>query len=684
MKSRRRAKTATEHLPANKVLWILVIQAAVVLPHVLHLPSWILVAALCAGIWRYHATRRQWRAPGMVLRTLLIGIGAGTVYAAYGTLFGRDAGVAMIVLMLALKLLELNRRRDVVVFVLLGYFLALTNFLYSQSVFMATYIFAVGVLLTSALATVQDSSWQVHPGRQLRIAATLMLQAAPVAVLLFLLFPRISGPLWGLPEDAHSGTTGLSEQMSPGSVSHLARSNAVAFRVQFHQPAPPTASMYWRGPVLERYDGRTWSDADRRSPVRRIDSGGGPTVDYQITLEAHDTPWLLALDVPLYAPADATLTNDYAVRAREPVRERKRYRLRSRLPAGTGIGTGLSDQDRQQALQLPAGTEPRTRELASELAAAHDQPEAIVDAALMRFFDLNYVYTLEPPLLGPTNPVDQFLFETRRGFCEHYAGAFVVLMRAAGVPARVVTGYQGGERNPTDDYWIVRQSDAHAWAEVWLVGTGWVRVDPTAAIAPQRIEYGIEAALPEQARRIGLVQADPVLLRDMVLVWDALNNRWNQWILGYGAEQQMDFLQHLGFGRPRWFDLALVATVAVTGALLMLAALMAFRHRTPALPPVLRVYGRFCARLDRIGLGKFSNEGPADYARRVGTARPDLAADVEAINELFASIRYGADSGPEDLERLKRLVDEFRADGEQPAMGNNRAPTPEGAGASDR
>lgn len=675
------AKTRIGRLPANKVLWILLIQAAVVLPHALHLPSWIMVVALTAGIWRFHATRRQWRAPGLLLRVLLIGIGTGAVYASYGSLFGRDAGVAMIVLMLALKLLELNRRRDVVVFVLLGYFVVLTNFLFTQSVFMAAYQIVAGVLLTSALATVQDPGWQVQPARHLRIAAMLMLQAVPVAVLLFLLFPRISGPLWGLPEDAYGAKTGLSEQMSPGSVSRLARSDAVAFRVAFDQQAPPPAAMYWRGPVLDHYDGQTWSGSAERAPMLGGAPMDGPTLSYQVTLEPHGLAWLLALDVPLDAPGQAYVTADFSVRAQSPVHERTRYRLTSRLPS-TGLGTTLSDRQRRQALQLPADAEPRTVALGRELAAQYGAPQAIVDAALRRFFDQEYVYTLEPPRLQPHNAVDQFLFQSRRGFCEHYAGAFVVIMRAAGVPARVVTGYQGAELNPNDDYWIVRQSDAHAWAEVWLQRSGWVRIDPTAAIAPERIEQGIEAALPEQARRAGLIRADAPLLRDLDLLWDAVNNRWNQWVLGYGATRQLDFLQQLGFGRPQWFDLALMAAIAVTVALLTLAAWMTFRHRAPRLKPEQRAYARFNSKLDRAGVPRHLQEGPIAFAERVARVRPDLESPVMEIAQLYARIRYGEHYQPGQLRRLKQLVRSF-----SPGVNDPRGadvPAPSGAGASSR
>lgn len=675
---RGRAKTSlAEHLPANKVLWILVVQATVVLPHVMHLPSWILLTALVTGVWRYHATRRRWRPPSLLLRVLLVIIGSVLVYASYGNLLGRDSGVAMIVLMLALKLLELHRRRDVLVFVLLGYFLVVTNFLYSQSVFMAVYMLLVSVLLTSALAAVSDPGWRVRPLRHMRVSAVLLLQAIPLALLLFVLFPRISGPLWKLPDDAYAATTGLSDRMSPGTISHLAQSNEVAFRVDFFDPPPPQAQMYWRGPVLDDYDGRTWSAAARSRATGSPHLPRGRTVQYQITLEATDRPWLLALDVPQTAPTGTTLSANYELLADAPVRARTRYALQSRIVSERqGIAATSGPGDRM--LQLPAGAAPRTRALAQRLADHYREPQAIVHAALMRFRKQEYVYTLDPPRLG-NESVDQFLFETRRGFCEHYAGAFVVLMRAAGIPARVVTGYQGGEHNPTGDYWIVRQSDAHAWAEVWLSSAGWVRIDPTGFIAPQRIEAGIGAALPEQVYRSGFSRDDYPWLRQLDLAWDSVNNHWNQWVLGYSPQRQMAFLQDLGMGRPHWLDLALMAAVAVAGALLVLAAIMAFRFRPPRPDPTARTYGRFCRKLERVGLGRRPHEGPVDFARRVSEARPDLADAVLGISDAYVALRYG--NGKGGLGRFARLVAQFSPIRHAGSATKN-APTRKHAGAS--
>lgn len=658
MITRKRPHSLAEHLPANKVLWALVVQAAVVLPHIAHLPAWILVTAMAVGIWRYHATRRQWRPPSLVLRVLLIGIGSLAVFASYGTLFGRDAGVAMIVMMLALKLLELTRRRDVIVFLLLGYFLVITNFLYSQSVVLALYMFLVTILLTSALAAIDDPGWRVLPSKHIRLAGTLLFQALPMAVLLFLLFPRISGPLWSLPEDAFAGSTGLSDRMSPGSISRLIRSHEVAFRVDFFSPPPAAAAMYWRGPVFEHYDGRTWSGTDSKSLQGRPQRIGRDAVAYQLTLEPTFQRWLIALDTPLLAPAGAQLTENYELRTDQPVQDRRRYPLQSSVSSDQILPVYLSADARQRTLRLPPG-DPKTHALAQELRSRHPDTRALVGAVLKRFHEQPYVYSLQPPPLQGADPVDQFLFETRKGFCEHYASAFAILLRAAGIPTRVVTGYQGAEFNDTGDYWIVRQSDAHAWTEVWLDGEGWWRVDPTAAIAPTRIEAGIEAALPEQVTRYGFVGTESALLRKIGLFWDSANNSWNQWVIGYGADKQLAFLQQLGFEKPRWVERALIAAAAVTIALLLLAAGLAFRHRPVKEHPSVRAYKIFGAKLARAGIERHPSETPRAFAERVSASFPERQQEVQRITELYIGIRYQQDHRERSIESLRHLVRQF-------------------------
>jgi len=633
--------------------WLLLALAAIIGPHLLHLPFWIGIGTALLGGWALLASRRNWRPPGRLARLALVLMAATAVYLHFGTLLGRDAGVALVVLLAALKLLELHDRRDVMLLGFLGYFLVVTNFLYSQSVPTALFMLLAVLLLTSALIAASDPKPGLLPLARLRTAGVLLLQGLPVMLMLFVLFPRVPGPLWQLPKDAHSGVTGLGDTMSPGSINQLIRSSAVTFRVRFEGDMPTRDQLYWRGPVLWHYDGRTWRGDDR--PPRAPAPEGSRTLVQEITLEPHQRRWLFALDWPLVAADGARLTGDGQLLASAPIRERIRYRVVSTLDARTD--RPLDPDTRAAALQVPWGLNPRSRALAADLRDAERDDGALVRRVLRMFREQPFVYTLEPPALG-MDAVDAFLFQTRSGFCEHYASTFVFLMRAAGIPARVVTGYQGAEYNPSGDYWIVRQSDAHAWAEVWLDGGGWQRVDPTAAVSPARIESGLHEALPGHGDR-AFTRAEVPWLRHTALLWDSLNNDWNQWVLGYGSGRQLRLLEHWGLQNVSWQKLALLSLAAVTTvmALLGLTTLVQSRPRRP--DPVRSCYLRFCAKVGRAGVAPRPGEGPLAFSRRVGQQRPDLAAAVGRITQLYAVLRYGPDTPPAQLAKLQQLVQRF-------------------------
>jgi transglutaminase-like putative cysteine protease len=645
--------------PGSRVLaWLAAALATVLLPHVLHLPPWVLLLSLGGVAWYGWAALGDHRLPPAWLRAILALGAAAAVYATQHTLFGRDAGVSLLVVMAGLKLLELRSHRDAMLVIFLAYFLIVTQFLFSQEIPMAAYLFAAVFMVTGALVALNREGRSGDPWEPARVAGRLLLQALPLMLVLFLLFPRVPGPLWSLPRDAHSGQTGLSDRMEPGSISRLSQSDAVAFRVAFEGAAPPPGERYWRGPVLWSYDGRAWTPgwiSNRGASGDELQPLGG-AVSYTLTLEPHNQPWLLALDVPAAAPERTRLTADLRLQSRRPVTERLRYRATSYTEYRAG--TRLLVLERAMALRLPESGDPRTRALARELRSASSNDPDLVRRALARFREQPFVYTLTPPLLGQ-DPVDGFLFETRRGFCEHYAGAFVFLMRAAGIPARVVTGYLGGEANTLSDYYIVRQSDAHAWAEVWLPEQGWVRVDPTAAVAPQRVERGLQAAVAEGEPLPVFRRTDQQWLRDLRLAWDTLNSRWNAYVLGYGPELQRDFLALLGLAGLGWLGLGL-AGVAGAGILVLLISLWLLRRGDRVRDPVVRSYARFCARLARAGLARETGEAPRTFAGRVAQARPDLAEPVARITSLYESLRYGPRPTEAAARELKRLVRTFR------------------------
>lgn len=641
------SSTPPPPLEHGSVPWLLAGALATAAPHAGHLPSWLSLLAAGALLWRLWLWQRRRRLPSRWLLGLLaIGGVAGIAWQFHG-LFGRNAGVAMLVLLMALKPLELHGRRDALVIVMLGFFLLLTHYFYSQSLATGAWLLATMTLLTATLIRLHGGAQPVATiGRE---AGRLLLQALPFLLILYLLFPRVSGPLWGLPQDAHSGLSGLSTQMSPGSISNLIQSGAVAFRSRFAGELPEKSDLYWRGPVFDAYDGTTWRASAQPSPrPTPVIEPKGVTYTYTTILEAHNQRWLLALDLPTRLPPEGSLAPTLEALSNVPVRVRSRFTFAS--SPDYHANRQEAPATLAEALRLPPGINPRSRALARQWRSL--PPGRIVEAALAMFRQGEFQYTLQPPLLGH-DAVDQFLFETRRGFCEHYASAFVFLMRAADVPARVVAGYQGGEVNPVDDYLIVRQSDAHAWAEVWLAGEGWVRIDPTAAVAPSRIEQGIAAALPAGEPLPAIVRLDADWLRDLRNRWEAANNTWNLWVLGYNPQRQREVLARLGLPDPDWQSMS--TSLAVLCALALLSITLWTLREQPHPDPAQLAWQKYCVQLSRRGICRAEWEGPLDFARRVAHTRPALAALTSEAAGHYAELRYGR-GGEEHLRRLQECV----------------------------
>ncbi|WP_211443545.1 transglutaminase TgpA family protein [Collimonas humicola] len=666
----RISSTYVKTLPRDKsdTLLLLGACAMVLLPHFLHLPWW--TSLICGGLmlWRAWITLRGQRLPPLWLLMPLAALTMGAVYLDYRTWFGRDAGVAMLALLLTFKLLEMRARRDLFVVLLLSFFLLLTNFFYSQSILCLLWMMATLTLLLTAQLSFQYSG-SVPPLRQrLRLGGLMLAMALPLTLILFLLFPRIQGPLWGLPGDAHGGRTGLSDSMAPGNISQLAMSDDIAFRVKFTDAPPAPAKRYWRGAVLHDFDGRTWTQGQiGRASIETsgqwqqisLNAPRNPDaeVHQQITMEPNGQRWLFALETPQRVPSlegiGVLLTADHQLRAARAIGERVRYDVvsnLSQLPAYQADARAL-----QLERALPPGFNPRTREFATNLRRQWSDDTALVNAVLAFFRRENFSYTLEPPLLGKDS-VDDFLFSSRAGFCEHYASSFVVLMRAAGIPARVVTGYQGGEINPVDGMMTVRQSDAHAWAEVWLPPRGWVRVDPTAAVAPSRIETQLGNLMPRSffGNLLGAAPGRenwwPALNSSVALLranWEALGNGWNQWVLNYTPARQMGFMHWLGFDELDWPTLSIlmltIGTVAVASVTLPL--LLARNKRKP----LDAVYSSLCAQMARRGLDRQAHEGPSTYSRRLCASNSPLAPPVKIAVQrfiaLYEALQYGAESG---------------------------------------
>lgn len=644
--------------PVTRLAWLWLVGglSMVVAPHLLHLPPALGLLCVAMIAWRLACDIKGWPLPRAPLRIALTAAAIGAVILAYGTIVGREPGVALLAIMLSLKLMEMRSERDAVIVLLLAYFLVATGFLLNQSILAGIYLFGAVAVLTAALVVLHHPAGSAaFSGHYLRQAGALLIQALPLMLALFLLFPRLSGPLWGSGEAGQGARTGLSGEMNIGDITDLASSGEVAFRVEFKGRPPAAEELYWRGPVLWHTDGRRWQgltaaemsevgEAPRIVPL-------GPPVEYVVTLQPHGRHWLLALDLPAALPAEAALTPDLQLLATLPLTQVRRYALRSypryRVP-------DLSPSLRRAALALPAGVNPRTAALARAWSAGAADQE-VVGKALRLFREQPFFYTRRPPGLG-LHAVDQFLFESRRGFCEHYAAAFVTLMRGAGIPARVVTGYQGGQANPLGGYLLVRQADAHAWAEVYLEGSGWVRIDPTSVIPPQRVvaEADLERfrnTAPAFATE-GLLGSGLARLRQG---WDAVNHGWNRWVLGYGEERQQELLQRLGFDRRTLGEMATLLTIAVALTLGGVALLLQGGGREG--DPALRAYRRFLRKTARCGVARGVGEGESEFARRVAALRPERGAAAREITALFQRLRYGPPTASDGtLEALRRAV----------------------------
>ena len=641
----------------ERITWLAISLSLVLIPHALRMPGWVTVSFAVLTLWRVEHVIHGVRLPNRWYRLLLsIAIVIG-VLVSYGTLFGREAGIAALAVLAGMKLLETDTLRDAFSAAFLGYFLVITNFLYSQTIVTGVYMLLVVIVMTATLIAISGHEGSFEIRRNLRYATSMLAQALPLMLVLFLLFPRIPGPLWGLPKDARGATSGLSESMSPGAISQLGLSTSVAFRVEFDGAVPEPSTLYWRGPVFWNTDGRTWSSGEHRLNRQLPDlEPRGTPVYYTITLEAHDQHWIFALDVPGTVQREMRISDEYQLFSTRRLRDRARFRLRS-YP--DGMMKRMTPEQRHAALELPSRAHPRARELAALWRDEVDTDAQLVDKALRYFRSQPFFYTLKPPLLL-NDPVDEFLFESRRGFCEHYASSFTVLMRAAGIPARVVTGYQGGEVNPLGDYVIVRQRDAHAWSEVWLDNQGWTRVDPTAAVSPQRIEQGMDATIPNPIgpEVFNFAPSGRVaqIFRHLRHGWDTVNNSWNQWVLGYGPARQRTLLQKLGLDASNWRNLL----VTILGAIAIVLGAVAFWliRNAPSPDPVVKIYQTFCAKLARAGISRRPHEGPHDFAHRVGNRFPDISETVEAVTRLYVGIRYAESN--HDLKQFDKAVSTFR------------------------
>lgn len=655
--------------------WLLAAVVASVLPHVAHLPYWLVaVVAACVG-WRIAVHRGRVSYPSRRLQGLFAVLLLGGVALQYRTLAGHEAGTAALVAMFSLKLLEMYKERDAYVVILIGYFVAAMAFLFFFSVWMAFYVAGVAILFTAALVAINGTLDM--PRREPLIKATvLVLQSVPIALLLFVVMPRI-GPLWSIGLKPGESATGISDVMDYGDVGQLARSDELAFRVEFEDimAMPPTSRLYWRGLTLSVFDGRRWlqdpgierypslthyygtrvPDWRERLQAAVASRPDALRVRYAVVIEPTQRPWLFALAVPdAGQQRQVGLVHDQRLRLRTPVKTVTRYDVTSVL--GVPRDLELSPWLREESVALPEAAGPRARAWALQQRAESADDADFIRRVLRHFGEEPFAYTLSPPPV-PGDVIDGFLFSTRSGFCEHYASSFVFLLRAAGIPARVVAGYQGGEVNPLNGALQVRQYDAHAWAEAWLPGRGWVEFDPTAAVAPARIERGAREAIGDEPA----FMADAALrdwwrpgsaLEQMRDALDYLNHSWNMWVLGYDEASQRGLLKRwLGSYSPQRIGMLLLGIGVLVAGLL---TLWMFRESLFSREePVAREYRRFCAGWALRGHVRQPGEGPLDYASRLQRAEPSRASQVQRFMALYVALAYGGRTP--DTARLREL-----------------------------
>ena len=655
-------------IPRPALAWLLATQVALAALQAEHLPVWLFAAGALVLGWRIQIYRGRGRYPGRWAKAALVAICGGAILVGYGRFHGLEPMVALLWSGFLLKLLEMHQRRDALILVALGYFVAASHCLFYQTPAAAAAALAGVLLVTTVLAALfqrpDGGAW-----RPLGTGALLLAEAVPLMLLLFLVMPRL-GSLWTVPQPAPEGVMGIDDVLSPGDLSRLGSSDALALRVEFDGAAPPRDQLYWRGLVLSRFDGRRWSriepweyahearprhDGTGPQPWERQVERRGSAQRYQVIIEPTGNGRLFALNAPFPETPEVLLHRDLTLTRTIPVTSRWNYRVASWLDHRVEAGE-LTAVQRQQQTALPGTGNPRAREQAQRWRAEAGSEVEFIDRVLA-YYRSDFIYSLRAPLLG-ADAVDEFLWSTRRGFCEHFAGSFAFLMRAAGIPARVVVGYQGGEYHPGVGYLIVRQYDAHAWTEVWLPERGWVRVDPTAAVAPERIELSMSEIL-DGGRGVladaplaggGLGRAGWLSRLRMQL--DYYDYLWAKWVLGYELRQEQLLRGWLGGWDPWRLGLFVLAAGAMALLPVLLGQLRGVRR--PPRPALERLFERYSRKLARRGLRRRTGEGPRSLARRAAREAPELAEPARAIGELLEDGLY-AGAEP-DLPALRRRI----------------------------
>ena len=644
----------------SREIYVLVgLLVLVTIPHANNVSVWVIGFFLCAAMLRVLAANKPRLIPGKWLLFIMVIIGIGNVIMHADLTDARRAGTALLVVMLGLKLIELKDRRDIYVCVFLSYFVVMTQFLYQQNLWLAIYLFILTGLLTSTLINLNRVHFDAV--KILKSSSYLGIAAIPMTVALFVFFPRLDSPLWAISIDKTRAVTGISDHMRLGSIGELSRSSKTAFRVKFLNRTPAPRSRYWRGTVLWLTDGVNWETSHETTPAKKIIPFTDSRVDYEITLEPSNQPWIYALDLADTIPNDSHFTDDYQLVSQQPLLKRTSYTLSAHTRYKA---QDFTNNQKHLGLQLPSHISERVRQLVLSWLKQYgtDNPLKIINAALHHFNQKPFIYTLSPGLLKD-DPIDEFLFDSRRGFCEHYAASFTLLMRLAGIPSRIVLGYQGGEKNPHADHWLIRQSDAHAWVEVWLDKQGWVRIDPTAAVAPERIEQSIDVSRSDNSDKIIFKLDNNSLLAEL---WqesrwlaDAVELGWHRWVLGFSSQRQSSLFNDLGLNDFNGIQKSLT-TIALIAISMMLGYIFSLIRRRPNQDPNLELWHRLQSKLVKNGLDIPSHMGPKDTLALASKLWPEKKNNLEDIIQHYIQLRYGTADSNKQRKYLRMKINKLR------------------------
>ncbi|PCJ28708.1 MAG: hypothetical protein COA96_00565 [SAR86 cluster bacterium] len=647
-------------IPRAALVWLLAAVILVILPQSIRMPVWISLVAFSCVTWRIFIFRGVLPYPGRIMRVLVVLFTLVVSVTQMRNIgIGLDSAASLLTLGFVFKLIEMRQKRDIYVVISLCFVMAMVAFLYSQSVLSTLYIMLVITATIGAMIALNRSSLVSDNAGTARLAGKIILQAIPLAVVLFIVFPRIA-PLWAVPLQTGTSTTGVSDEMSPGDISQLGRSGDLAFRVQFENISPPLhQDLYWRGLVLDDFDGETWRRTRTSSSYSvasaladfqwdwedRVNKNGNP-IYYNVIMEPTQQPWLYSLHLAESETQEFYRSRNFELFNNGLISQRFSYDLRSFTNNQTDLI--LLDSARNRSTRLPESGNQRSREFATQLRDSVASDRDYVYAVLSHFQQNEYFYTLNPALLAEDR-VDDFLFNTLEGFCEHYASSFTFLMRSVGIPARVVVGYQGAEYNRFENYMMVYQYNAHAWSEVWLEGEGWVRFDPTGAVSPERVELGMEAALGDDPAFMedglfsGLLRGNLNWFNTLRLRLDAIEYEWNRRVVNYDEEVQFEFFTKL-FGEVTEQKVLLLMGGLASLVILAIGLTVIRIEPRSKRAPLDKFYFKICKELGKINLERKQGEGPIAYRNRVCVARPDLSETMFELTDLYVKLSYGENS----------------------------------------